>query len=233
MFDGPAIGLHSLDAQTLLAVFQTLIDNGATEIVIEHDLDVILNFDYIIVMSSVGGDTGGWIAACGTPQKIRNCAKSTYGKFIRESCRLIARRIRMSLLDLASGDSVWRGLDYYKDKRVKDWQQTGKDTYSGSVQGTKLYHIHLDLSHPRRSTCDCPFAAGRRVICKHMVALYFTVIPGAEESFMKQVAAWEKEEKVREIQHQKDLEKYVKSLSKAELQKRYLQLLIDQENRKY
>ena len=139
----------------------------------------------------------------------------------------------MPLLDLASGNSVWRGLDYYEEKKVKDWKQIGQDLYSGTVKGTDLYHIHLDIGHPRRSTCDCPFAAGHRVICKHMVALYFTVVPGSAENFRKQVEQWEKEEEEEERQHLEELERYVKSLTKTELQQQLLSLLIEQEEKRY
>nr|MCR4891945.1 excinuclease ABC subunit UvrA [Lachnospiraceae bacterium] len=82
VFDEPTIGLHPLDVQTLLQVFQTLIDNGATVIVIEHDLDVIRNADYIIDMGPGGGDEGGRIVACGTPNEIKGNKESTTGRFI-------------------------------------------------------------------------------------------------------------------------------------------------------
>ena len=82
VFDEPTIGLHPLDVQTLLGVFRTLIENGATVIVIEHDLDVILNADYIIDMGPGGGDEGGRIVAAGTPDQIRRTAESLTGKFL-------------------------------------------------------------------------------------------------------------------------------------------------------
>ena len=82
VFDEPTIGLHPLDVQTLLDVFQTLIDNGATVVVIEHDLDVIRNADYIIDMGPGGGEEGGRIVACGTPEEIKNCSESVTGRFI-------------------------------------------------------------------------------------------------------------------------------------------------------
>ena len=82
VFDEPTIGLHPLDVQTLLGVFQTLIENGATVIVIEHDLDVIRNVDYIIDMGPGGGDEGGRIVAAGTPEEIRNTPESVTGKFL-------------------------------------------------------------------------------------------------------------------------------------------------------
>jgi len=82
VFDEPTIGLHPLDVQTLLEVFRMLIDHGATVVVIEHDLDMIRNADYIIDMGPGGGEEGGRIVACGTPEEIRNCAESVTGRFI-------------------------------------------------------------------------------------------------------------------------------------------------------
>ena len=82
VFDEPTIGLHPLDVQTLLNVFQTLIDNGATVVVIEHDLDVIKNADYIIDMGPEGGEAGGEIIFTGTPKDLKNCKTSKTAKFI-------------------------------------------------------------------------------------------------------------------------------------------------------
>mgnify|MGYP005759697143 FL=1 len=82
VFDEPTIGLHPLDVRTLMEVFSTLIDKGATVIVIEHDLDVIRSADYIIDMGPGGGDEGGRIVAVGTPDDIRNTPESRTGKFI-------------------------------------------------------------------------------------------------------------------------------------------------------
>ena len=82
VFDEPTIGLHPLDVQTLLAVFQTLIQSGATVIVIEHDLDVIRNADYLIDMGPGGGNEGGRIIAAGTPEQVQNAPESLTGKFI-------------------------------------------------------------------------------------------------------------------------------------------------------
>ena len=82
VFDEPTIGLHPLDVKTLLGVFRTLIGSGATVIVIEHDLDVIRNADYIIDMGPGGGEDGGGIVACGTPEDIKNSPASVTGRFI-------------------------------------------------------------------------------------------------------------------------------------------------------
>lgn len=82
VFDEPTIGLHPLDVQTLLEVFQTLINNGATVVVIEHDLDVIKNADYIIDMGPEGGEAGGEIIFSGTPEELKNCKLSKTAKFL-------------------------------------------------------------------------------------------------------------------------------------------------------
>ncbi len=82
VFDEPTIGLHPSDVQTLLQVFQTLVDHGATVIVIEHDLDVIRNADYIIDMGPGGGEEGGRIVVEGTPEQVRACRESVTGKYI-------------------------------------------------------------------------------------------------------------------------------------------------------
>ena len=82
VFDEPTIGLHPLDVQTLLQVFRHLIDNGATVIVIEHDLDVIRNADYVIDMGPGGGVRGGRIVAQGTPERIAACPDSLTGRYL-------------------------------------------------------------------------------------------------------------------------------------------------------
>ena len=82
VFDEPSIGLHPLDVRVLLGVFQTLLDQGATVVVIEHDLDVIRSADYIIDMGPGGGDAGGRIVACGTPEDIRANPDSITGKYL-------------------------------------------------------------------------------------------------------------------------------------------------------
>ena len=82
VFDEPTIGLHPLDVRTLLGVFQTLIDHGATVIVIEHDLDVIRNADYLIDMGPGGGVEGGRVVAAGTPEEIRRVPESKTGRYL-------------------------------------------------------------------------------------------------------------------------------------------------------
>lgn len=82
VFDEPTIGLHPLDVQTLMRVFDRLVNSGATVIVIEHDLDVIRNADYIIDMGPGGGEQGGRIVAVGTPEEIAQNSESVTGKYL-------------------------------------------------------------------------------------------------------------------------------------------------------
>ena len=82
VFDEPSIGLHPLDVRVLLGVFRALIASGATVIVIEHDLYVIRSADYVIDMGPGGGDAGGRIVACGTPQEIKNNGMSITGRYL-------------------------------------------------------------------------------------------------------------------------------------------------------
>lgn len=104
VFDEPTIGLHPLDVETLLQVFQKLIENGATVIVIEHDLDVIRNADYVIDMGPGGGIHGGRIIAQGTPQEICDNRNSLTGKYLKKAlCK--------SMEDAAGAQSVQASQD--------------------------------------------------------------------------------------------------------------------------
>ena len=89
VFDEPTIGLHPLDVQVLLGVFSHFVDNGATVIVIEHDLDVIANSDYLIDMGPGGGYQGGRIVAQGTPTELVSQPSSITGKYLKEEFRQV------------------------------------------------------------------------------------------------------------------------------------------------
>ena len=83
VFDEPTIGLHPLDVRTLLEVFRRLISNGATVIVIEHDLDVIRHADYMVDMGPGGGSEGGRIIAAGAPGEVAGMEESLTARFLR------------------------------------------------------------------------------------------------------------------------------------------------------
>ena len=83
VFDEPTIGLHPYDVEVLLRVLQRLIDKGATVIVIEHDLDMIANSDYVIDLGPGGGEAGGKVVATGTPEDIAANPQSITGKYLQ------------------------------------------------------------------------------------------------------------------------------------------------------
>ena len=82
VFDEPTIGLHPLDVQVLLGVFDGLVAQGATVVVIEHDLDLICNADYVVDMGPGGGEAGGRIVCCGTPGEVASCSESVTGRYL-------------------------------------------------------------------------------------------------------------------------------------------------------
>jgi len=94
VFDEPTIGLHPLDVRTLLGVFRGLIENGATVIVIEHDLDVIRNADYVIDMGPDGGVRGGEIVTAGTPEEICRCENSKTGFYLKQYAGSNSERVK-------------------------------------------------------------------------------------------------------------------------------------------
>lgn len=126
----------------------------------------------------------------------------------------------MGLIDIASGNSIWRGIDYCNSKKIINIQKISENVYDSVVQGsgTNKYNVHMDVEHPRKSTCNCPHAFGRRVICKHIVATYFEIFPKELQKFLKEVEEYEKEEAAREEEEIEELKRYVNSLSKQELQ---------------
>ena len=88
--------------------------------------------------------------------------------------------------------------------------------------------MEIDKSHPKKSKCNCPFAEGRQVVCKHMIALLFTAEPKEAEDFIREVEEYEAEEELREQQRYEELRSYVYSLSKEELRRRYLDVLLQE-----
>ena len=143
----------------------------------------------------------------------------------------------MSIRTLASGASAWRGYEYYEGKKVLSFSQTVEDEYTGQVagSGSAPYQVKINTAHPRQSKCNCPHADGRRVICKHMVALFFAAFPEEAEQYMEEVEEYEREEEQRMENHYEALRSYVKSLSKKELQEQLFEALaeLDERGRRY
>lgn len=139
----------------------------------------------------------------------------------------------MGLVEAANGNSVWRGMDYYEDKKVVSWSSPETGIYEGKVSGSgdNIYTVRIDTAHPKKSSCNCPFANGRRIVCKHMIALYFTVNPEVADNFLREAEALEAEEQEREQQYYEETKKYVESLSEKELQEQLLDALMELKER--
>lgn len=130
----------------------------------------------------------------------------------------------MGIIALASGNSCWRGLDYYKNKKVIELNKLNENEYESVVKGTNNYNVHLDIEHPRKSTCDCPLAKGKKIICKHIVATYFLAFPrGAKEFEDEQTRLQEEYEKEQEEEYNKAI-KYLNKMSKEELIQELIQV---------
>ncbi|MBQ2872644.1 MAG: SWIM zinc finger family protein [Bacilli bacterium] len=134
----------------------------------------------------------------------------------------------MGLISVASNLSAWRGYEYYKSKKVKNFKQLGADEYTGQVTGSDgVYSIFLDTKHIRKSTCNCPHANGKRIICKHIVALYFEIFPKEADNYLELVEENEREAEQYKIELERKLHKYINALSKEELREALLEVLYD------
>lgn len=133
----------------------------------------------------------------------------------------------MGLINIASGNSTWRGLDYYKENKVNDYKKISDSEYEGIVNGSngKKYNVFMDIEHPRKSKCDCPHAKDKRIICKHIVALYFTAFPDEVDKFLKEVEEADKEYKAYEEELYNKTIKYINSMSKNELKEALIEIL--------
>lgn len=123
----------------------------------------------------------------------------------------------MSIISSASGSSCWRGLDYYKKEKVKNISQITEYEFKSDVIGTEEYNVYLNLKKPRTSKCNCPLANGKMIICKHIVATYFAVVPNSAEDFEEEQKQLQEEyTDYKEEQYLKVI-KYIKKMTKKEL----------------
>lgn len=137
----------------------------------------------------------------------------------------------MSLLSTASGKSVYRGYEYFLENKVLSCNRLNDSEYEGTVKGTAQnpYSVHLNLKKPKTSTCDCPFANGRK-ICKHMVAVFFTAFPDEAEDYRRQLEEYEAEEEQREQEFEELCNRVIErvhSMPKSDLKQALLQLLFE------
>lgn len=135
----------------------------------------------------------------------------------------------MGLLECASAVSIWRGYDYFREKKVMSIEKTEANTFVATVSGSHKtpYKVEIHIDHPRKSKCSCPHADGKRIICKHMIAAYFTALPEEAEEYYNEVIAYQEEEEKREEELSEKVCQYVWKMKKNEAQGALLQLLFD------
>lgn len=135
----------------------------------------------------------------------------------------------MGLLECASGASAWRGYDYFKGKKVKRLTQLESGVFSAEVEGSQhsTYSVLIDVTHPRKSKCNCPHADGRRVVCKHMIATYFSAFPQEAKKFYDDYVAYQQEEEQREEDIYDRVTDFVEKMTREELCQTLLDLLFD------
>ena len=135
----------------------------------------------------------------------------------------------MGLIDCASGASLWKGYDYFKENRVIDFEILGGSAFSAHVKGSgnSIYDVTINCEHPRTSKCNCPHANGKRIVCKHMVAVYFKAHPKEAARIYEDMIRAEEEEEERQEQIENDLVDYVSKMKKDDLREALLELLFN------
>lgn len=141
----------------------------------------------------------------------------------------------MGLLELASNNSFWKGLDYYEENRAINVNQVSNFEYTSEVKGREAepYQVLINIKKPRTSQCTCPFAKDRRVICKHMVATYLTIFPEEGERIKKEAEEYEAENEKRWEEECKEIEKHIYSLTKAQLRNELYHYMMAEKERQY
>ena len=135
----------------------------------------------------------------------------------------------MGIISMASGNSLWYGYEYYKNGKVKELNRISDTEFSGKVTGSgnNVYDVKINTEHPTKSCCNCPHAFGRRIVCKHQVALFFSAFPDEAEEYYREVVEYEEQEEKRQEEIEMKVIDYVHSLKKDELQQELLELLFN------
>ena len=138
----------------------------------------------------------------------------------------------MGMIECTSGASLWRGYDYYKENKVENLIETSPGIFIADVKGTsdEPYVVEIDIAHPRKSKCNCPHADGKRIVCKHMMAVYFMAFPDEAERYKRQLEEYEAEEEQREQEFEELCDRVIErvhSMPKNDLKQVLLQLLFE------
>ena len=142
----------------------------------------------------------------------------------------------MGILSRSSQNSISRGYDYFKEKKVISYQKINDAEYVGKVQGNgTIYEVKINDKHTNKCSCNCPFADGTRKICKHMVALFFTINPEEARNYLRsirkeyrlnQLRVREKENE--EVKKEKRIKEYIDNLSIKELKEKLYTYMCDE-----
>lgn len=135
----------------------------------------------------------------------------------------------MGLIDIASSKSVWRGMEYYKQNKVLSYTMNDDGTFEGVVVGSgdDNYLVHVDTEHPRKSTCNCPLANGKKIICKHIVAVSLCLDESEAERFKTEKTVYASEEEERRAKKYDKYMGFAKTMSPRELREAYVELMIE------
>ena len=135
----------------------------------------------------------------------------------------------MGLMEVASGKSVYRGYEYYINNKVLFAEKADDSQYRGAVEGSadKPYEVLIDVIHPRKSHCNCPHADGKRIVCKHQIAVYFKAFPKEAKKYKKELDDYYKEEEQRYDRIEEELAKHLKKSNKQELMEMIWELLYE------
>ena len=139
----------------------------------------------------------------------------------------------MGMREICSYNSYWRGLNYFENNKVKSINKINENEYDAEVEGAELYHVHLNINHPRKSTCTCPHAAGKSTICKHKVAVYFSIFPEEAQEAIDERNRYYKSLEERRKEYDKKVEEITKmyeelvdDLSEEEVRKRLVNYMV-------
>ena len=124
---------------------------------------------------------------------------------------------------------LWRGYDYYKENKVKNLIETSPGIFSANVEGNsdKPYIVEIDIAHPRKSKCNCPHADGKRIVCKHMMAVYFAVFPEEAQRIYNEAIEYQEQEDKRAEELYEKVRQHVWKMKKNEAQQALLELIFD------
>lgn len=133
----------------------------------------------------------------------------------------------MGLMNNAGRASLRRGYEYYAGGTVRDFEKIDNTKFRSKVAGSgnAVYDVYIDTEHIRQSHCSCPHANGKRIICKHMIALYFSAFPNEAIQYKKDIDDYERAQEDHYAELETEVIKYVNSLSKNELRQELLQVL--------